>query len=83
MKITLFSIITGLKIAVVFLFIVIGPGPFNLFPYLINEYVWSAGIEESAFVKIFDITSAIVLFWIVYILVKRFLKKIINQQQNG
>jgi len=33
------SIIIGLIIAVVFLINAIEPGPFNLFPYLIHEYV--------------------------------------------
>ena len=77
MKRKAISIVVGLIIASVFLFHVIQPGAFNLIPYSLHEYMWSAGMRESYFIKIFDCISAIVLFWIVYILMKRILKNII------
>jgi hypothetical protein len=67
----------ALLICAVFLLLVLAPGgcAFNFLPYLIHEGTSKDGAGESQFIKGFDILFGLLLFFLVYKLMKIMLLK--------
>jgi hypothetical protein len=70
------SIGVALIITTIFLLLVLSSGgsAFNFFPYLIHESISKGGAGEAMFITIFDIVFGIIIFWIAYLVLNRFLK---------
>ncbi len=62
------SIITG-----IFIYFTLKPNAFNLIGYNIHEALWSGKANESNFIRAFNITCGIILFWITYKITKKFI----------
>jgi hypothetical protein len=56
----------------VFLFLVLFTKgcAFNLLPYMLHERMTTTGAGESTFVEGFDVVFAILMFWLVYLLIR-------------
>ncbi|HMG81843.1 MAG TPA: hypothetical protein VK559_02295 [Ferruginibacter sp.] len=70
MKTKAISLIIAAIATLIFLFLVMRPGIFNMIGYLIYQSISPEGSGESVFIKSFDIICGLLLFWIVYKIAK-------------
>ena len=77
--------LVALVISGVFLYSVLTPPSiFNFLPFAIHEALFlqvtengvSSSIEEGTFIKIFDTVVAILLFWLIYAVVKKIISMV-------
>ena len=66
----------GISLVITILFLVLSPGgcAFNFIPYSMNEEIFKDAGNEIAFIRIFDIACAIILFWLLYMIFKKVFK---------
>lgn len=77
-KINFIAALISVIIAGFFLYSVLTPpSMFNFLPFAIHEaFFLNSSIEEGTFIKIFDIIMSVLIFWIVYLAVRKIITAI-------
>lgn len=59
------------SISILTFIIIIQPGYFNMIPYFIHQKILGNSVEEYLFIYIFDFVICIILWFIIYSIIKK------------